>query len=242
MSIKNNEPPGFYKNGTASVVGAVDVPKSRVQRSPPKRKQSYPKLLAEPITPELLHDLLMERVLRKDHQGVLRKDQQMPADGALTQLAEDLEQLRGYLQQRNEDGDIFRKAARNAVAALETLIEAGATFAKGTKWPEQRKRLSKRLRTINDCRGVIERMIVPLAVSRMKWHARADMLRQAFITAMKSTNLGFSDKKSQTRPLALFIAAVAPYLTGESPTAGSVETWLKTDRKRRPALLDLSIK
>jgi hypothetical protein len=65
----------------------------------------------------------------------------------------------------------------------------------------------------------------------MGWKWLADALPKDFINAMKPNNPRFSPGLSYTGPVARFIAAVAPLLTGEHPTPASVATQLKLRRR-----------
>jgi len=65
----------------------------------------------------------------------------------------------------------------------------------------------------------------------MGWNSLADELPKVFINAMKPNNPSFSPGVSDKGPVARFIAAVAPLLTGERPSAASVSTQLKSRRQ-----------
>jgi hypothetical protein len=65
----------------------------------------------------------------------------------------------------------------------------------------------------------------------MGWKWLADALPKDFINAMKPNNPRFSPGLSYTGPVARFIAAVAPLLTGEHPSPASVATQLKLRRR-----------
>lgn len=63
-----------------------------------------------------------------------------------------------------------------------------------------------------------------------RWSQYGHELREAFVEAMRSTNSKFDPGIGHNGPVARFIVAVAPLLSGEMPTADSVATKLKSMR------------
>jgi hypothetical protein len=66
-----------------------------------------------------------------------------------------------------------------------------------------------------------------------RWQWLANVLPIDFEIAMRSTNRNYKTGLSHNGPLARFIAAVVPSLTGQHPTPDSVATQLKKLRKLR---------
>jgi hypothetical protein len=194
---------------------------------------------AEPITAQSLRELFARHVLR----GRLK----MPADAELKELARILEGWR--LDSLNEqDLDPYRKLQDEALASLKTLSDVvskleeldnsnlrAAIRDSAPAWVQ--RILGERAMAIN----AVRRNIVGIEGSSVwnsrtvggftTWKAFADAFRLDFVNAMKPANPTFAPQVSHRGPLARFFAAVAPVLTGEYPTPGSVATQLKALRK-----------
>lgn len=178
------------------------------------------------ITADMLRELMETRILKKP--------QKMPAETELTELASVLDHWRCVYQ--NEE--ILRKRrklqdqALTALFALTKLDQANLVAAKKDGAPSAVLReLCSRLATLESIAPALAEL--PMSYGFTGWKGLIDVLPKDFATLMKSTNPTFAPKISNnSRPVARFIAAVAPFITGEHPTVGSVATQLKTKPKK----------
>lgn len=194
--------------------------------------------LAESITAVRLRDLFAAHVLR----GHLR----MPADAELKELARVLEGWR-LIFQNERDQDFPHLLQREALAALRTLSDVCSKIAEldisnlhaavhDSARAGVLRILNERAAAINDvCRKIVAIEGSSAWNSRTMgfggWKWLADAARVDFARAMKPANPSFA--LAYKAPLARYIAAVAPLLTGEHPTAASIATQLKMRRKAR---------
>jgi len=97
-----------------------------------------------------------------------------------------------------------------------------------------RNRLADSERVYAGVKGIGSHAELAPYMLAMGWKSLADALPKVFINAMKPNNPRFSPGLSYTGPIARFIAAVAPLLTGEHPSPASVATQLKSRRRAKP--------
>jgi len=194
----------------------------------------------DPITAESLRDGFAKYVLR----GHLR----MPADAELKELARVLEHWRRVFQ--NEEILRHRRELQGkALVALESLSKIVSKIAeldianlhaaaRDSAPAGVLHTLGERAKAINDVRSIIRRVgnspgliTAPASYGATGWQWLADALRVDFARAMKPANPALV--LTYRAPLARFIAAVAPLLTGEHPSPASITTQLKMRRKAR---------
>ncbi len=182
-----------------------------------KRRQ----LPTESITAERLREILAGQVLGRG----LR----MPGDDELEELAAVLDAWRQRFVAEQELEPI-RQAQRNAMAALATLGQAVDVIG------QDNRRFAVAV-AIGDIRRNIRNIKAsPLWGSPMLsgingWKWLGETWREDFVTAMRPRNPGFDPGLSRNGPLARFITAAAPMVTGERPTRGSVASQLKVLRR-----------
>ena len=192
-----------------------------------------------PFTLESLRQLLAEKVIRRQ--------QTMPDDAEISELARILNYWQGhYLIEQKRCA--LRELQRAALAALATLanvfprlrdltesFEANAVQDQAP--PAILAILRKRLAEIDAARDFIAKaegfsVWADPSLAPDRWQWLADVLPIDFENAMRSTN-PYTAGLSHNGPLARFIAAVVPSLTGQHPTPDSVATQLKKLRKLR---------
>jgi hypothetical protein len=194
---------------------------------------------AERITQEALRELFTTQVIRFPLA--------MPADADLIELARILEGWRLIFHSEkalHHRHDLQREAftafeiLEEAVSKIAELDEAtfGSAIREGA--PQSvLVELAKRKQKTTDIHARTERIGSMLrqadgeGLGTGGWKWLADVLPEDFVNAMKPTNPTFEPGLGHTGPVARFIAAVAPMLTGEHPTANSVATQLKIRRK-----------
>jgi hypothetical protein len=185
-----------------------------------------------PFTLESLRQLLAEEVIRRQ--------QTMPGDAEITELA----RILNYWQ-----GRALKELQRDALAALATLANVFPRLRDLTKSfeanavqdqapPAILAILRKRLAEIDAARDFIAKaegfsVWNDPSDAPDRWQWLAGVLPIDFENAMRSTNPNYTAGLSHNGPLARFIAAVVPSLTGQHPTPGSVATQLKKLRKLR---------
>jgi hypothetical protein len=197
---------------------------------------------AAPVTAQRLDRLITANVLR----GRLR----MPDEAALRKLAHILEGWRQTYQ-----GEQFarrrRKLQDEALKALDVLSYAVLNLwlwdqrnirdAIGEHAPSNVRRILNECASHSKevCRAVDAIAWMPgvghrLAESGLdRWSWLINVLPLDFVGAMQSTNPKFRPGIGHAGPLARYIAAVVPLVTGEHPSPGSVATQLKALRTRR---------
>jgi hypothetical protein len=192
-----------------------------------------------PFTLESLRQLLAEEVIRRQ--------QTMPGDAEITELARILNYWQGhYLVEQKSRA--LKELQRDALAALATLanvflrlrdltesFEANAVQDQAP--PVILAILRKRLAEIDAARDFIAKaegfsVWDDPSDAPDRWQWLAGVLPIDFENAMRSTNPNYTAGLSHNGPLARFIAAVVPSLTGQHPTPDSVATQLKKLRKR----------
>jgi hypothetical protein len=180
--------------------------------------------------------------------SVLRGNLKMPCDTELEKLARILERWRQtflneqVLLRRRELQDralAAHKALADAISEIEKLDRSHFTEAAQESAPKHvLSYLSERLAESSDV-GVLAARIgshpglafSPSGYGASGWNWLADVLPVDFINSMKPTNPNFAPGLGHTGPIARFIAAVAPLITGEHPTPASTATQLKARRK-----------
>jgi hypothetical protein len=186
-------------------------------------------------------------VLREMMQAVLRGKWKMPSDEALAELARILENWRQYylldeaflpLRKLQQDA---RSAAGKLVKALREMRQRSETFyttALQDGAPASVLNILKnRLSEIDSALQFLERfeglsVMNDPRITATTWQWLVDVLTVDFADAMKSTDPDFAAGAGHGGPLGRFIAAIAPSLTGEQLTPGSVSTRIKARRKR----------
>ncbi|MEJ0093156.1 MAG: hypothetical protein WDN46_06920 [Methylocella sp.] len=210
--------------------------------APEKRPRTPRKPLEEeaPITAESLRTLI--------NQLKLNPRLKPPSDEALVKLADLLEGWRQhYLIEQNISLPI-REMQNEAHAAIDKLIDIigslkernGAFHAKAVEESAttfEKSILETRLAEIEEAKSAIQRIagssfLEDYSIQPRGWKWLAAALQVDFHNAMRSTNPGYKTRLSDKAPLPLFITAIAPFLTGESPRIGSVTTQLKNLQKR----------
>jgi hypothetical protein len=195
---------------------------------------------AEPITVQSL------RKLFETH--VLRGDLKLPGDAELNELTGILE----YWRQVYLNEQILRHRRKLQDAALGLVKTLNDIVSKLIELDQQNliaaatdrapagvlRELTTRLTESGDTRATVERvrrspglLHSPLGYGAEGWKWLADVLPLDFVNAMKSANPEFAPGVSHTGPVARFLAAVVPMLTGEHPPAASIATQLKMRRK-----------
>jgi hypothetical protein len=211
---------------------------SRLKRKPRERP-------IEPITITTLRDLLTSRVLTKQLM--------MPGDAELEKLADILEGWREVFQ-AEQDLDVYRQLHETALITLRTLggsideiLKKNVSFLSAATSdsapPTVLEILNRRLVAIHEARRLTERIpqllddastgLGATGLGATGWAWLATVLPVDFTRAMRSTNPAFDPGLGHRGPLARFIAAIAPAVTGEHPTPGSVATQLKALRSRQ---------
>jgi hypothetical protein len=178
---------------------------------------------------------------------VLRSRWATPGDAELEELARILEIWRQHylaeqnvLSPRRESQHRIRAALKTLTETLPKLKQINETCYAAAVRELAAVRiltvLEKRLAEINEAVSCITRIeqssfLVEAGLGARDWKWLADVLPQDFCNAMKRSNPKFTGGFGHDGPVARFVAAVAPMLTGEHPTAGSVATQLKVRRK-----------
>ena len=192
------------------------------------------------MTAQSLSELFAKHMLR----GRLR----MPGDAELKELASILEYWRLVFQneqplhhrrQLQDKGLAALKALSDVLSNIAELDAAELNAAVRESAPAGIiRKLGERSMTINDVRRVIERIGTSRALVESpashgfeRWQWLADVLPEDFVNAMKLSNPTFAPGLGHTGPVARFIEAVVPVLTGEHPTAASIATQLKMRRQ-----------
>jgi len=205
-----------------------------------QRKRRPRERPAEQITAQSVRELF--------NRCVLRGDLRMPGDAELEQLAGVLEywrqifineQILLHRRQLQDGGLAALRTLTNAISAIAKLDESNFSAAARESAPTGILRyLSERLAESHGARALAESVgghpglaYSPASYGANGWQWLADVLPEDFITAMKPTNPTFAPGLGHTGPIASFIAAVAPLVTGEHPTPASIATQLKARRK-----------
>jgi hypothetical protein len=189
-----------------------------------------------PFTPESLRELLVA-------QKVVRGGHIMPDDDGIAELARILNGWHGYYvaQQKLRPLAELRKKALDALSLLADVFSQLDDITKGFETYEVNHTASQtilailrtRLTEIKTAQEFIEAaetfsvLVDPSLGEDRGWRWLAKVLPDDFRTAMLSNNPTFDGVK----PVARFIAAVVPSLTGEQPTTASVVTQLRVVKK-----------
>ena len=193
-----------------------------------------------PFTLESLRRLLAEEVISRQPT--------MPGDAEITELARILNywQCHYLIEQKSR---ALKELQRDALDALATLAKVFPRLRDLTKSFEANAVqdqappvilaiLRKHLAEIDAARDFIAKtegfsVWADPSIAPDRWQWLADVLPIDFENAMRSTNPNYKARLSHNGPLARFIAAVVPSLTGQHPTPDSVATELKKLRKLR---------
>ena len=188
-----------------------------------RKKKERIKLTDEAaITPELVR-----YVLRECLQGGLR----MPTEAAIHKLSIILERWRQHYIGCQIFIPLKREAGLRASQLLATLYNLKIEYEAGIAIvPTLKRKIEKINDAVSSIRCLQEEEIVSLTVEVLGWKWLSNALPGDFIEAIHTTNPGREIGISDNGPLSRFIAAIAPHLTGEHPTARSVSTQLKVLR------------
>lgn len=168
---------------------------------------------------------------------VLKQKLRMPDDAALDKLASILEGWRLHFLGEQSLNPLRHKTHLAATDLAEALKRQREIYVKGIT-ETHAQFLRDNVETI-DCalsslNGIwLAGMAVEYVGSfdpHWKWLAD-DALPGDFATAIQSTNPNVKLGIGHTGPLARFISAVVPHLTGEKPSAQSVATQLKAIKR-----------
>lgn len=205
-----------------------------------QRKRRPRERPAEPITAQSVRELFERCVLS----GGLK----IPGDAELEQLASILEywrqiflneQILLHRRELQESGLAALRTLTAALSEIAKLDESNFSAAARESAPMGILRyLSERLAESNGARALAQSVgghrglaYWPASFGANGWQWLADVLPEDFIAAMKSTNPTFAPGIGHAGPIASFLAAVAPLVTGEHPTPASIATQLKARRK-----------
>jgi hypothetical protein len=223
------------------------ITKNVPRREPRERLPEGP-----PFTVDSLRALLTDKV-RRGPKG-LRQTLAEPGDAELAELVRILAVWKGwYLHDQEVDRPLheLHQRASDALAALEALAEVlsrvkeqnqafHAAAARDAAPSRVQAMLEERLLNIARTLKFIEashglEFLGIESATPLGWKWLGDALPEDFYNAMKPANPQFKCGISHNGPAARFIAAVAPAITGEHPTAGSIATHLKQRRSRGKA-------
>jgi hypothetical protein len=206
-----------------------------------KRKARGQLLPGAGFTTDLVRQLLETHVLRDRWR--------MPADAELEKLTHILE---GWRQHYLVEQNVFLPARSLVQKARRLIEEFGGTIADIEKMNEFHRAaaagdlpplavqavLEQQRAEITYIRSLVAQIEPASCLNRQPglgasgWMWLAEVLPEDLRTAMKPSNPAFAGGLSHDGPVARFISAVAPILTAEHPTPGSVATQLKKRRKQ----------
>jgi hypothetical protein len=206
-----------------------------------QRKRRLREWPAEPITAQVLRELFLATKVVGEWK--------MPRDGELEKLADILERWRGvfqmdqYLRRRRKFQDKTLIAFKTASVEIAKLDEAELKAAADDHAPEHALRyLRDRLAESNDLRANIERIAWHPALTYSS-RARCDGLEMVGrcaaqgLQTMKPANPTFDPGIGRTGPVARFVSAVVPLITGERPKSlNSIATQLITRRTSKNSI------
>jgi hypothetical protein len=192
----------------------------------------------KPITANVLCELLQTNAPGLEMKVI--GDLKMPRSADLKNLARILENWRRRF--KNEEIAKQRsKLQKTAMDALETAKDAMSRLLKidrdreilvaGPKSDSQTADALAKVECALRSPGICNATIYEGRCA--DWMLLIDALPEDFAIAMKCANPTFNRRKiSETAPVARYIAAVVPLITGEHPTVASVATQLKTHMGR----------
>jgi hypothetical protein len=195
-----------------------------------------------PFTADLLREIIHRP---RDHDGYVLTDNnlQRPRAEDLPALAFALNDITGAFRFSKEKTGASRVLANDVNAAWDTFdrfFEARARECRG--YPENVVADERKLHAAyEEFRAAFARHsfdldmdVAGLMPEHENWHSVAKAVAASFQAVLSTTNkniaFGYS---SHGGPLARFVAAVVPMITGETPTAESVSKHLQRQRKRR---------
>jgi hypothetical protein len=171
--------------------------------------------------------------MMQDH--VIKAPMEMPSAAALEKLASILERWRGDYWNNQHIAPLEKEIADGAGKMFPALEKLRKIYEDRSDIPAD---IAKKVDAINQALASITRLYnKSIAVEHhgsLNWDYLNNALPADFATAMQTTNPNYEIGIGHTGPLVRFIAAVAPYLTGESTTPGSVATQLKAFRDLYP--------
>jgi hypothetical protein len=183
----------------------------RSRKGPPRTRPD------KPITVSVLRAALQTMVLGKDLK--------LPDDAALNELARALEHWRRGFQ--NEE-TAQRRSKLQETAMLGLVAAKDAVFQLQELDRKSFAEEIRQIERISRSPGIWN--ATSYIGKSAAWNWLGGVLPVDFATAMKSTNPTFKPKISQGGPVARFVAAVVPLITGEHPTVASAAVKLKKMR------------
>ena len=175
------------------------------------------------ITPEII-----QQVMRECLKGSL----QMPSTVAIERLSSILEDWRQHYLGSHIFDPLKKEAGKRANELLTALDQIRREYEHGLPMvPEIRSKIEALDWAVEAVKGLRKEGIAVENAQPLGWKWLSNALPGDFTEAIRSTNPGREIGISDDGPLSRFVAAIAPYLTGEHPTARSVSTQLKLLRK-----------
>jgi hypothetical protein len=169
--------------------------------------------------------------LRELLPGVLKSRLKMPTDAALQKLASTLEFHRGQYWRNQNAEQLEKKVAVSADNLLSALKELGENYA-----DHGSESLKKKIGKIDQVTEAINQLFnESIAVEHYgntTWRFLANVLPAYFAEAIQTTNPEYKIKISSVSAIVRFIHKIAPLLTGEHPTPGTITTELKEFKKK----------
>lgn len=177
------------------------------------------------------HNRFTAHALRETMVDVVKPKLNMPTEDALRVLASRLERLREDYWRHQYTDPLETQIASSAESLLSSLKELRHMYG-----VLENRYLAQKVEAIDRAREAVSRLfaesIAVEHIGRLPWHHLANVLPSDFETAIQTTNPGYKLGVGHEGPLARFIAAVAPRLTGEHPTPLSVTAELKKFKKK----------
>lgn len=192
-------------------------------RRPREKRRSLAR--DEIITAELLRTIF--------HKQVIKRPLKMPTDESLRKLAEILEHWRGFYwcDQVLRPLEIYiADTTRNLIDQMEILERA---YRERDERPGVKPQDGdmKKLRALRSSRPALSQLSAAFTEMEgngsLTWRWLSNALPTDFERTMCSNNPSYSVGLGHSGPLARFVAAILPHLTGESFKPESVATELK---------------
>jgi hypothetical protein len=193
------------------------------------------------FTPQRLSDLLSSKVL-KGPKG--RQEWALPSPDAIKKLASILNfwRSRFYVAQEGRRLNALITEAERALAVLDKVVPGilenrrarvgeGATLDPFVKWQlDATEKLSLAVLDKDARAYFLHRDGDHEEIQGWKWLAR--VLPEDFKVAMISTNPNFESGLSASGPVARYVSAIVPFITGDHPTLATVVSRIKEKRKK----------
>jgi hypothetical protein len=205
---------------------AADKPKSTVSR--------------EPLSPAAVRKIMAGVI--KDQRIVLPS----PNSVDLRRLTRTLNDLQAHFKFAQETGNKSKGTADRVSGALSVLVdffhERGKAIQEDNGLrPETIKNEKRLLGAFGKFMKALQQHSFDLSMDAAVlmpelrgWHSYTEILSGSFKLAMAGANPDREFGQSNDGPVARFVAAIIPHITGETPTVGAVSKRLKdTARHRR---------